>query len=133
MLGTIQHFVMSEPELYREDTHTHRGMHTHMYTSQTVCNDRNWEIMSTYRAHVLDSKFHFLLKIVGISWKKLLTQWIKQGKYKMSLECLAVKASDCSKNDEEMSKGQRGRLKEIPTVQGRNNINIKIYNDRDRL
>ena len=32
--------------------HTHRGMYTHMYTSQTVSNDRNWEIMSTYSTYI---------------------------------------------------------------------------------
>ena len=31
-MGTIQHFVMSEPELYREDTHTHTHTDTHTDT-----------------------------------------------------------------------------------------------------
>ena len=47
-------------------------------------------------------------------------------------EYLVLKASHYSKNDEEMSKVQRGQLKEVPTIQGRKNMNIKIYYDRDR-
>ena len=50
----------------------------------------------------------------------------------MSLEYLVPKASNCSKNDGEKSKGQRGQLKEVPAVQGWNNVNIKINNDSDR-
>ena len=46
---------------------THKGMHTHMYNSQTLSNDRNWEIMSTYKSHILDSEFHFPRKIIGMS------------------------------------------------------------------
>ena len=30
-----------------EGRFTHKGMYTHMYNSQTLSNDRNWEIMST--------------------------------------------------------------------------------------
>ena len=43
----------------------------------------------------------------------------------MSLDYLIPKASNCSKKDGEMLKGQRGQLKEVPTVQGWNNVNIK--------
>ena len=50
--------------------YTHKGMHTHTYTSQTLPNDRNWEIMSTYKSHVLDSDFQFPLKIIGTSGRK---------------------------------------------------------------
>ena len=62
-LGTIQSFVLSEPELCREDTHTKAC--THMYTSQTLSNGRNWEIMSIYKSHTLDSKFQFPLNLGG--------------------------------------------------------------------
>ena len=62
----------------------------------------------------------------------MLIPWLGQGKYKMSLEYLVPKASNCSKNDGEKSKGQRGQLKEVPAVQGWNNVNIKINNDSDR-
>ena len=47
--------------------YSHKGMHTHTYTSQTLSNERNWEIMSTYKSHILDSKFNFPLKLLGIS------------------------------------------------------------------
>jgi len=46
---------------------THKGTHTHMYNSQTLSNDGNWEIMNTYKSHILDSEFHFPLKIIGAS------------------------------------------------------------------
>ena len=49
----------------------------------------------------------------------------------MSLEYLVPKASNCSKNDEKMSKGQRTWFKEVPTVLGWNNMNININNDSD--
>ena len=49
---------------------THKGMHTHMYNSQILSNDGNWEIMSTYKSHILDSEFHFPLKIIGTSGRK---------------------------------------------------------------
>ena len=49
---------------------THNGMHTHMYNSQILFNDGNWEIMSTYKSHILDSEFHFPLKIIGTSGRK---------------------------------------------------------------
>ena len=44
---------------------THKGMHTHMYNSQTLSNDRNWEIMSIYKSHTLESKSHFPLNFWG--------------------------------------------------------------------
>ena len=47
--------------------YTHKSKETHMYTSQTLFNDKNWEIMNTYQSHILDSKFHFPLKLFGIS------------------------------------------------------------------
>ena len=50
----------------------------------------------------------------------------------MSLEYRVPKASNCSKNDGKMSKGQRAWLKEIPTVQGWNNMDITINNDSDK-
>jgi len=50
----------------------------------------------------------------------------------MSLEYLVPKTSNCSKNDGEMSKGQRGQLEEVPNVQGWENVSIKINNDSDR-
>ena len=66
--------MISESELYREDTHTHThththtGMHTHGHFPDYV-NERNWEIMSTYRSYILDSKFHFPLKILETAWR----------------------------------------------------------------
>ena len=48
--------------------------------------------------------------------EKWLIPWAGQEKYKMSLEYLVPKASNFSKNDGEMSKGQRARLKELPIV-----------------
>ena len=45
--------------------YTHKGMHTHTYTSQTLSNGRNWEIMSIYKSHTLDSKFQFPLNFWG--------------------------------------------------------------------
>ena len=50
----------------------------------------------------------------------------------MSLEYLVPKASNCSKNDGKMSKGQGTWLKEVPTVLGWNNMNININNDSDK-
>ena len=61
----------------------------------------------------------------------MIIPWQGQGKYKMSLEYLVPKASNCSKNDEKMSKGQRTWFKEVPTVLGWNNMNININNDSD--
>ena len=55
--------MISEPELYEGDTHTKAC--THMYTSQTLSNGRNWEIMSIYKSHTLDSKFQFPLNLGG--------------------------------------------------------------------
>ena len=55
---------------YAGRIHTQRHAHTHMHTSQTLPNVRNWEIMSTYKSHVLDSDFHFPLKIIGTSRRK---------------------------------------------------------------
>ena len=49
----------------------------------------------------------------------------------MSLEYLVPKISNCLKNDGEVSKGQRGQLEEVPTVQSWKNVSIKI-NDSDR-
>ena len=46
----------------------------------------------------------------------MLIPWVGQEKYKMSLEYLVPKASNFSKNYWEISKGQRVRLKEVPTV-----------------
>ena len=45
----------------------HKAKETHMYTSQTLFNDTNWEIMSTYKSHILDLEFRFPLKLFGIS------------------------------------------------------------------
>ena len=48
---------------------------------------------------------------------------------------LLQKASNCSKNDGKISKGQRAWIKEVSTLQGWNdmkNMNIKINNDSDR-
>ena len=50
----------------------------------------------------------------------------------MNLEYLVSKASNCSKNDGKMSKGQRAWLKEVPTVQVLKNMNISINNDSDK-
>ena len=66
-------WVGDNPEFYdirariMQGEYSHKGMHTHMYTSQTLSNERNWEIMSTYKSHILDSEFHFPLKIIGAS------------------------------------------------------------------
>ena len=37
--------------------YSHKGMHMHMYTSQTLSNERNWEIMSLIY-WILNSIFH---------------------------------------------------------------------------
>ena len=114
---------------------THKGMHTHMYNSQTLSNDGNWEIMSTYKSHILDSEFHFSPKNYWSFWEKLLIPWQVQGKNEMSLVYLLQKASNRSKNDGKISKGQRAWIKEGSTFRGwndMNNMNIKINNYSDR-
>ena len=63
---------------------------------------------------MLDSEFQLSLKIICHSWRNC--SCLGLGKYKMNLKYLVSKASNCSKNDGKMSKGQRAWLKEVPTV-----------------
>lgn len=50
-LGTIQHFVIAQPEVYKEDTHMHAYTLTCTFP-KLLSNERNWEIMSTYSPHI---------------------------------------------------------------------------------
>ena len=73
----------------------------HMYTFQTLSNERNWEIMSTYIPHI-GRKIPYSIKNNWTFLEKLLIPWVGQGKYKMSLEYVVTKSSNCSENNEDM-------------------------------
>ena len=92
---------------------TQRHAHAHVRFPDSV----QWEELGNNESHILDSKFRRPLKIIGYSWRNCNSiarvtnmqdePWIS-----------STKSINCSKNDGEISKGQRSELKEVPTVQG---------------
>ena len=98
---------------YAGRIHTQRHAHTHVHFPDSA----QWQELGNneyIQVSCIGFWFSFSTKNYWNFWEKMLIPWQVQGKYKLSLEYLVPKASNCSKNDGRCQKDREFGLTRFP-------------------
>ena len=102
-----------QSQSYAGRIHTQRHAHTHVQFPDSV----QWRELGNneyIQVSYIGFWIPFSPKNYWNFWEKVLIPWQVQGKNKISLVYLLQEASNCSKNDGKISKGQRAYLRRFP-------------------